>query len=155
LVQGGGAEKAGERALGGRRASGDDGRTWFVVEAFDAKEGARLWEYRLSADGPLPSVHDKHNLASPSPVTDGQLVFAWFGTGQIVALDGDGKLVWQRHLGKEIAPFEINWGHSSSPTLHGDLLLLLCDHQPASYLLRDDHATPSATYRLLSARCQV
>ena len=82
--------------------------------------------------GPLQSVHDKHNLASPSPVTDGQLVYAWFGTGQIVALDMTGKLAWQRHLGREISPFDINWGHSSSPTLYQDTLILLCDPAPAS-----------------------
>ena len=80
-----------------------------------------LWQYRVEAAGPLPGVHDKHNLASPSPVTDGQMVYAWFGTGQIVALDMSGKVVWERHLGKEISPFEINWGHASSPTLYRGL----------------------------------
>jgi outer membrane protein assembly factor BamB len=107
-----------------------------------------VWEYRVETDGPLPSVHDKHNLASPSPITDGELVFAWFGTGQIVALDSAGKPIWQRHLGKEIAPFEINWGHSSSPALHGDLLILLCDHEPASYLLAVDKRTGKERWRI-------
>src|SRR6266581_2285265 len=96
---------------------------------------------RSVADAPLLPVHDKHNLASPSPVTDGQLVYAWFGTGQVVALDVNGKLVWQRHLGREISPFDINWGHSSSPTLYRDTLILLCDHAPASYLLAVDKGT--------------
>ncbi len=142
LVQGGDAAVAGERALGGSRAAQEhDGGTWFVIEAFNEADGKRLWEYRIAAEGPLPEVHDKHNLASPSPVTDGNLVFAWFGTGQIVALDRAGKLVWERHLGREIAPFDINWGHSSSPALYGDLLLLLCDHEPASYLLAVDKRT--------------
>ena len=49
--------------------------------------------------------------------------------------------MWERHLGKEIAPFDINWGHSSSPTLYQDLLILLCDHAPASYLLAVDKRT--------------
>ena len=111
---------AGERALARQGAAADD-RTFFVVEAFNRADGRRLWEYRVEAAGPLPGVHDKHNLASPSPVTDGQMVYAWFGTGQIVALDMNGKLVWQRHLGKEISPFDINWGHSSSPTLYRGL----------------------------------
>ncbi|HSC28235.1 MAG TPA: PQQ-binding-like beta-propeller repeat protein [Vicinamibacterales bacterium] len=141
LVQGADAAAAGERELTARPATKDDGRTWFVVEAFERGSGKRLWEHRFEAEGPLPAVHDKHNLASPSPVTDGSLVFAWFGTGQIVALDAAGKLVWQRHLGKEISPFTINWGHSSSPTLYGDLLILLCDHEPASYLLAIDKRT--------------
>jgi outer membrane protein assembly factor BamB len=149
LVQGGDAEAAGERALDTSPTAGaDGGETWFVVEAFDDTDGKRLWEHRLQAEGPLPSVHDKHNLASPSPVTDGQLVFAWFGTGQIVALDRDGKRVWQRHLGKEFAPFEINWGHSSSPALHQDLLILLCDHDPASYLLALDKTTGKERWKV-------
>src|SRR5688572_19928131 len=129
LVQGTDAAAAGERPLGaGRTEQGD--RTLFVVEAFTRTDGRRLWERRIDAEGPLPGVHDKHNLASPSPVTDGKMVYAWFGTGMLAALDFEGTLIWQRHLGKEIAPFEINWGHTSSPVLHGDLLILLCDHAP-------------------------
>jgi len=140
LVQGGNASAAGERALGARAAR-TDGRTIFVVEAFHRADGRRLWEYRLDADGPLAGVHDKHNLASSSPVTDGQRVYAWFGTGQIVALDMTGRLVWQRHLGKEISPFDVIWGHSSSPMIFEDTVILLADHEPAAYLLAVDART--------------
>ncbi len=141
LVQGGDAAAAGERALGGARTADPGDRVTFVVEAFGRADGRRLWERRIDAEGPLPGVHDKHNLATSSPVTDGAMVYAWFGTGQLAALSLDGAIVWQRHLGKEIAPFEINWGHTSSPVIHGDLLLLLCDHTPASYLLALDKKT--------------
>jgi outer membrane protein assembly factor BamB len=144
LVQGGDAAAAGERALGEARAdrtTTPDGRAYFLVEAFSRADGTRLWEYRLEVAGPLPEVHDKHNMASSSPVTDGRMVYAWFATGQIVALDMDGTAVWQRHLGQEIAPFDIVWGHSSSPTLYEDTLLLLCDHASASYLLALDKRT--------------
>ena len=55
----------------------------FVVEAFDRVSGKKLWEHRTPAEGPLPLVHEKHNLATPSPVTDGERVYAWFGTGQV------------------------------------------------------------------------
>lgn len=137
LVQGADAAAQGERALGTPESS-DPGTTFFVVEAFSRSDGKRLWERRIEAEGTLTPVHDKHNLASPSPVTDGTLVFAWFGTGQIVALARDGRIAWQRHLGKEVAPFDIQWGHASSPVLYGDLLILLCDHAPASYLLALD-----------------
>jgi outer membrane protein assembly factor BamB len=147
LAQGANAGTAGERALAAGGAQADD-RTFFVVEAFNRADGRRLWQYRVEASGPLPGVHDKHNLASPSPVTDGQLIHAWFGTGQIVALDMSGKVVWERHLGKEIGPFDINWGHASSPTLYRDtLLLLLCDHSPASYLLAVDKKTGKERWR--------
>jgi outer membrane protein assembly factor BamB len=146
LAQGSGA--VGERALAAGQGGPADERTFFVVEAFSRNDGKRLWQHRLEATGPLPGVHDKHNLASPSPVTDGQMVYAWFGTGQIVALDMNGKAVWQRHLGQEIAPFDINWGHASSPTLFGDTVLLLCDHAQASYLLAVDKKTGKERWRV-------
>jgi outer membrane protein assembly factor BamB len=139
LAQGASASTAGERSLDSSRVASD--RTTFLVEAFNRADGRRLWQYRVEAAGPLPTVHDKSNMASPSPASDGQMVYAWFGTGQLVALDMNGKLVWERNLAKEIAPFEINWGHSSSPTLYQDTLILLCDHEPASYLLAVDKRT--------------
>lgn len=139
LVQEDDAAALGERALA--RPAGEQETTAFVVEAFRRSDGARLWQRRIDAEGPLTGVHEKHNLASPSPVTDGSVVFAWFATGQLLALDRDGRIVWQRHLGKEHTPFEISWGHASSPALYGDLLILLCDHAPGAYLLAVDKKT--------------
>jgi len=146
-----GEEASAEKPLGaavGPTPPGDAPGVEFVVEAFHRKDGRRLWEYRFAADGPLPPVHEKHNLASPSPVTDGNLVYAWFGTGQLVALDLAGKLAWQRHLGKEFGPFDINWGHGSSPALFGDLLFLLCYHEPSSYLLALDKQTGKERWKV-------
>lgn len=132
-----------ESPIGGRRQ--DPGLTpsdvWLVFEAFGRADGKRLWEYRAKATGFLPEVHEKHNLATPTPVTDGQRVYAWFGNGQIVALDMGGRLVWTRHLGVEFGPFRTLWGHGSSPVLSGDLLILLCDHLSHAYLLAVDART--------------
>ena len=141
LVQGADAASQGERALGTTAAPTDPARTTFVVEAFNRADGTRVWERRIDAAGDLTPVHDKHNLASSSPVSDGSLVFAWFGTGQLVALDRTGAIVWQRHLATENGAFDIQWGHGSSPALHGDLLILLCDQPAQSYLLAIDKAT--------------
>jgi outer membrane protein assembly factor BamB len=145
-----GEETPSERSLGEGSATAE-GDVTFVVEAFDRESGRRLWEHRVKAEtasgGALPPVHRKHNLASPSPVTDGERVYAWFGTGQLVALDFAGKVVWQKHVAKEYAPFEIPWGHSSSPAVYEDLLLLLCDHEPASYLLALDAKTGTERWK--------
>ena len=126
----------------------DDGRVEFLVEAFARADGRRLWRHRVPADGDLPGVHDKHNLASPSPVTDGTRVYAWFGNGQVVAVDMDGRQVWGRNLARDYGPFDITWGHGSSPALYGELLLLLCDHEHASYLLALDRKTGAQRYKV-------
>jgi outer membrane protein assembly factor BamB len=132
-----------EHPIGGRRpeeGSASD-EVWLIVEAFDRTHGRRLWEHRLRATGSLPGVHEKHNLATPTPVSDGERIYAWFGNGQIVALDMDGRLVWTRHLGTEFGPFRTLWGHGSSPVLFGDLLILQCDHIGKAYLLAVDART--------------
>jgi outer membrane protein assembly factor BamB len=142
LVQGSDAAAQGERALSSDVPAGADaGKTYFVVEAFNRTNGARAWARRIEAIGTLTPVHDKHNLATPSPVTDGTLVFAWFGTGQVAALDRTGAIVWERHLAKDYGPFDIQWGHGSSPALYNDLLILLCDQPSKSYIVALDKTT--------------
>jgi outer membrane protein assembly factor BamB len=139
-----------EQPIGGRRPESDrpDGEIWLVVEAFRRSDGARLWEHRAKATGPMPELHEKHNLATPTPTTDGQRVYAWFGNGQVVALDMDGRPVWTRHLGVEYSTFQTLWGHGSSPTLYNDLLILLCDHRVASYLLALDVRTGKERWKV-------
>jgi len=136
LAQGPGSSA--EKPLGKGAAAAAEKQVYFLIKAFRRTDGRQIWEYRVPAEGRLSPVHQKHNLASPSPVTDGEMVYAWFGNGQLLALNMEGKLVWQRHLGKEYSPFEIEWGHGSSPALYRDLLILQCDHIPASYLIALD-----------------
>ena len=147
LVQSGEAEAAGERALGGAAAGARGDGVVFLVEAFRQADGSRAWQFELPAEGELTPVHDKHNLASPSPASDGERVYAWFGTGQVVALDLAGALVWQRHLGRELGPFDIQWGHGSSPTVHDGTLFLLCDQPSSSVLLAVDARTGEDRWR--------
>ena len=132
-----------EKPIGGERddRAGVAEPILFVVESFSRSDGRRLWEHRIEARGPFPTLHEKHNLATPTVVTSGEHLFAWFGTGQIVALDMRGGVVWSKHLGEEYSPFDINWGHGSSPVLYKDLLILLCDHESASYLIALDART--------------
>jgi outer membrane protein assembly factor BamB len=139
-----------EAPMGGRRPEPgrSPGDIWFVVEAFSGRDGDRIWSYRARASGALPEHHEKHNLATPTPVTDGERVYAWFGNGQIVALDMNGNLAWTRHLGVEHAPFRTQWGHGSSPTLHGDLLILLCDHLDDAYLVALDRGTGKERWKV-------
>jgi outer membrane protein assembly factor BamB len=120
----------------------------FIVTALDRDTGKKVWEHAVAAEGELPELHEKHNLASPSPVTDGQRVYAWFGTGQILALDLGGKVVWQRHLAREVAPVTILWGPGSSPTVYGDTLYLLNYHGESAYLLAADARTGKTKWKV-------
>ena len=136
-------DERGAQFAGTRRASTraqDDGVT-LLVQAFRRQDGHLAWEHRVPAEGRIPAVHRNHNLATPSVVTDGTRLFAWFGTGQLVALDLEGHELWSRHIGQDYGPFDVLWGHGSSPQLYENLLLLQCDHPAAAYLLALDTAT--------------
>jgi outer membrane protein assembly factor BamB len=144
LGQGGDASDA-ERSLA---ASGTNRGVTFFIEALDRASGRRVWTYELPAEGDVPSVHDKHNLASASPVVDGERVYAIFGTGQVVAVDARGTQVWTRNLAKEYGAFDINWGHGSSPLVHGNALFLVCYHESAAYLLAVDTKTGRTLWKV-------
>src|SRR5262249_25316943 len=83
----------------------------------------------------------KSSMASPSPITDGKHVYAFFGSGDVFCLDLDGRLVWQRSLAAEYGAFENRFAASSSPLLFEDMLVVQCDHYGSSYLLAIDKLT--------------
>ena len=81
LVQNGDPLAAGETPLGGTRAESDVTGVTFALAAFNTSTGELLWETTIAHEGEFPEVHQKANMANPSPVTDGELVYAWFATG--------------------------------------------------------------------------
>jgi outer membrane protein assembly factor BamB len=152
FVQDGNPAAAGETPLGGARPAGLDGKISFAVAAFGATNGRLLWEHKMDVVGKLPEVHEKRNLATSSAVTDGERVYAWFSNGQLAALRVSGESVWTRDLGKEYSPFDLDWGHASSPALEGDRLILLCYQGSAAFLLALDKRTGKELWKVARPR---
>jgi len=82
----------------------------------DRKTGRVVKQVRA---GTAEKLFDPRNTsASSSPVTDGRRGYFLFGTGDLVALDLSGNLVWSRSLGKEFGSFYIKYGYGGSPLLY-------------------------------------
>ena len=79
-----------------------------------------------ASSGGTSVFHESHNLASPSPVTDGQLVVVHFGNGDLAAYDFDGNQLWHRNLQKDYGDYTIWWGHANSPVLYENLVISIC-----------------------------
>jgi len=120
----------------------------FLVSAYDREDGHVVWSYRLEAPAELPDVYPSHNLASPSVATDGELVLAWFGTGQLVALDLEGRRRWSKDIGAEYFPFRLTRGHATSPVLWRDSVILLVDHEDEAMLLSLDTKTGEERFKI-------
>jgi outer membrane protein assembly factor BamB len=147
LVQGGDPIAAGETPLGGTRAASNETGVTFVLAAFNTSTGDLLWETVMAHEGEFPEVHEKANMANPSPTTDGELIYAWFASGQLMAVDMDGAIVWKRNLGSDLGAFDIGWGHSSSPAIYNDKLVLICYQVGFSTLLALDKKTGKDIWR--------
>jgi outer membrane protein assembly factor BamB len=80
----------------------------------DARTGRQLWNHEVTQGF---QQDDRSNLASPSPTTDGRLVYFYYGTGDLVAFDFAGKKVWSRNIQKDHGPFAFLWTYAASPTL--------------------------------------
>jgi outer membrane protein assembly factor BamB len=93
------------------------------VLCFDSATGRRLWERQFWATGNT-LCHPKTSMAAPTPATDGQAVYALFGTGDLVALSRDGDLLWYRALARDYPQITNQVGVAASPVLRGDVLLV-------------------------------
>ena len=119
------------------------------VICLSLKDGRELWHQRLWGTRPTRHHGSKSSMASAAPVTDGRHVFAFFGTGDLFCIElATGGLVWQRSLAAEYGAIENRFAASSSPLLHGDKLLLQCDHYGDSYLLAVDKATGKNVWKV-------
>ena len=118
--------------------------------AVDRSNGAVRWKRPLG-DGNRRMM--KQQMSSPSPVTDGKLVWVMTGTGVLKAFDFAGKEQWSRDIQTDYGRFGLQWGYASSPLLFEDSLYVQVLHgmhtDDPSYLLRIDKATGKTVWRVL------
>ena len=99
------------------------------------RDGRKLWHQRLWGTSATRYHATKSSMASPTPVTDGQHLFAFFGTGDVFCLEMSGQLVWHRSLSSEYGRFENRFSATSSPLLYDDTVIVQCDHHGDSYVV--------------------
>jgi outer membrane protein assembly factor BamB len=127
-------------------AAGDAVQLWCV----DRRAGTVKWKRRLGSGA--GDAHRKHNMATPSPVTDGARVVALTGNGVLKAFDLDGRELWARDVQKEYGPFGLQWGYGSSPLLYDGIVYVPVLHgmktDDPSYLLGIEAASGRTRFRV-------
>ncbi|MEM7014707.1 MAG: PQQ-binding-like beta-propeller repeat protein [Verrucomicrobiota bacterium] len=92
------------------------------VHCLDRKTGEVIWEEAISCSTP-EETHNMNSHATPSCVTDGEHVVAFFGPGGIHGFDLDGNKKWSQNLGD----FPGSWGIAASPILENGVVIQNCD----------------------------
>ncbi len=103
------------------------------TQCFDRETGKLLWERSVDRARVEPS-HSLNDSAAITPVTDGEMVYAFFPEYGLLAYDANGKERWKVPLG----PFSNENGHSSCPIIAGDNVILVLDQMLGSYIAAFD-----------------
>ena len=121
-------------AEGGRRPRGRGPANLyqFKVVCLDRTTGKTLWQTQVCEVLPHEGHHGDHGHASYSPVTDGKLLWASFGSRGLYCLTLDGDIKWQKDLGK--LRIAAGFGEGGSPLLLDDKLFVVMDQEDQSYI---------------------
>ncbi|HEX4953540.1 MAG TPA: PQQ-binding-like beta-propeller repeat protein [Thermoanaerobaculia bacterium] len=117
----------------------------FVLHLIDTSTGEILWTRTAREAVPHEGTHADGSWASASPVTDGEVVLAHFGSNGLYAYDLDGKLLWSKDLGDMAA--RNAFGEGSSPVIAGDTVVVNWDHEAGSFIVALDKRTGNERWR--------
>ncbi|HYE32197.1 MAG TPA: PQQ-binding-like beta-propeller repeat protein [Methylomirabilota bacterium] len=114
-----------------------------MIACFDRATGKQLWQTGVDYELPEKS-HPTNPQGSSSPSTDGQHVYAFFGSAGVLCVDMNGKEVWKRDLGKH----NHFWGYGASPVLHKDLCILNFGPGERSFMVALDKKTGKSVWEV-------
>ncbi len=118
----------------------------FNVFCFNRQDGKLLWQQTSTIATPHQETHSTNGFASASPCTDGEHVYAHFGSRGLFCYTMDGELQWKREdFGK--MQTRNGFGEGSSPTLEGKMILVPWDHEGPSALYALDKLTGKTIWK--------
>lgn len=129
-------------------AADDDGDQAWIVLCYDKTSGKELWRKTAHNGKPLATRHTKATHANTTVAVDDKHVVAFFGSEGLFCYDHDGNLLWKRNLGiVDISKYGIGWGYASSPAIHNDRIVLVCDDPQHPFIVALQLSTGEELWR--------
>ena len=116
------------------------------VLCFDTATGKSRWRRQFWATGRTLS-HPTSANAAPTPASDGQRVFAFFSSNDLICLDLDGNLLWYRGLAHDFPKAGNDVGMSSSPVVADGTVIVQVENFGDSFAAGLDAATGETRWR--------
>src|SRR5580658_3686845 len=117
----------------------------WVVLCLDRAGGKVLWQKTAREEVPHEGHQQNNTFASASPVTDGALLLAYFGSRGLHCYDFDGNLIWEKDFGK--MKTRMGFGEGASPALSGDTVVVNWDTEGADFIAALDKQTGRELWR--------
>lgn len=129
-------------------SSGGEGRQQdrVYVEAYSSADGSKLWSRRFWATG-RPFSHPTSANAAPTPVSDGERIYAFFSSNDLACLSLEGDLIWYRGLTYDYPKAANDVGMASSPVMAGDVVVVQIENQGDSFVAGIDRLTGEPRWR--------
>lgn len=123
---------------------GRDGKN--ILSCYFQSDGTRYWVAEIGEE--RSGKHRKASGSNPSCVTDGKLVYAYFKSGDLAAVDMDGKIVWHHNLQNRFGEDTLWWDLGTSPVLTKDHVVVACMQTGPSWLAAFDRKTGSLAWKV-------
>jgi outer membrane protein assembly factor BamB len=118
---------------------------WIVYDV-DFKSGKIRWQREVGRSVPARPKHMKNSYASETPATDGERVYAYFGSVGLFAFDMNGKQVWSKPM--EAFKTRSDWGPAASPVVYKGRVLIVNDNDEHSFMAAYDAKTGRELWRV-------
>jgi outer membrane protein assembly factor BamB len=118
----------------------------FNILALNRSTGDVLWEKTLREEVPHEGIHGTASFASNSPITDGEHIYAYFGSRGLYCLDMQGNLKWEKDIGQMRK--RNTFGEGSCPIIHGNTIVIVQDHEGPSFIIALDKRTGDELWKM-------
>ncbi|MEZ6121924.1 MAG: PQQ-binding-like beta-propeller repeat protein [Planctomycetaceae bacterium] len=117
------------------------------VMSFDAATGELQWDRQFQATG-RTICHEKMCVATPTPATDGEHIYAFYSSNDLICTDLAGNLLWYRGLGEEFPNASNSLGMSSSPIIVGATVVAQVESDAEAFAVGVDAETGETKWRI-------
>lgn len=112
------------------------------VVCVNRADGSVAWDAKVKPTLPESKRVRDHGYAGPTPVTDGEFLYVFFGKTGVLKFDLTGKKIWQADVGSKTH----GWGCGTSPVLFENLVIVNASVESGS-LVAIDKASGNEVWR--------
>jgi outer membrane protein assembly factor BamB len=123
----------------------DESAVQYRILALSRETGDVVWDRTAREASPHEGRHETNTHASGSPITDGERIYAPFGSAGLYCYDVEGAPQWDVDLGDMQKLYE--FGEAAFPALYGDRLVVVWDHEGDSAIVALNAVTGDEVWR--------
>ena len=118
----------------------------FILLCLDKSSGKTVWQKVCREEVPHEGFRAGHgSFAAASALSDGESVYAFFGSRGLYCYDLAGNLKWEKDLGDQQT--RNDFGEGATPAVFGNTIVVPWDHEEEDFIVALDKRTGDELWR--------